>query len=283
MIAPYTRHGADIPPSGVIITSPHSGRIYPNDVLKWVNVPMHTLRKLEDPYVDVLLEQAITQDITAMFATYARCVVDLNRAPNELDPKLMRFTGQGYANTQRVRQGLGIIPRVAEHTQAIYRGMLPWQEVKRRIDTCYTPFHEQLAQCIQQAHGECGQALVLDFHSMPSTPPQGYTRLTDIVLGDMNGASCDDAILCALEQAFRRHGLSVARNAPYAGGYITHHYGKPLQNTHVVQIEINRALYLNEQTYALNAQVAPLQTVLASVVQAMLHGFSPAPRVLAAE
>jgi N-formylglutamate amidohydrolase len=161
-----------------------------------------------------------------------------------------------YANTRsmRVAGGLGTIARIVGESQEIYARRLPVQDALQRVEGLYKPYHRTLRRLLQRAIRQFGLAVLVDCHSMPSNGGAAASKndriKADFVVGDRYGTSCDLSLVEVLETVLRRQGYIVQRNKPYAGGFITEHYGTPASRTHAVQIEINRALYMNETTLA---------------------------------
>lgn len=250
----------------LLLTSPHSGRHYPPALLAASRLSLLQLRRAEDAFVDALLDGIAGVPVLA--ATHARSWLDLNRRPDELDPAM--FDGAlavPVAATERVQGGLGVIPRLAGHGLDIYARRLPAAEAAARLTQLHTPWHDEVARILGAAQARHGAALLIDCHSMPS--PTGV-RPPQIVLGDCHGLSADPAIVGTIEDHFSRAGWRVARNAPYAGGYTTRHHGQPASGRHVVQIEIDRALYLDSQRLSLTAGAAKVRSVLTGLVQRLL-------------
>jgi N-formylglutamate amidohydrolase len=231
----------------LIFNSPHSGRVYPKRFLVSSRLDALTLRRSEDAFVDELFAPCVAIGAPLMRANFPRAFLDLNREPYELDPLMFEGRLPAFANTRslRVAGGLGTIPRVVGEAQEIYRGRIAVAEAMARIATLYKPYHEALRDLIERAAGAFGIAVVLDCHSMPSSVADGAAP--DFVVGDRFGASAAPWIVETVENALRLSGYSVRRNKPYAGGFITEHYGAPASARHVVQIEINRALYMDER------------------------------------
>ena len=238
----------------VIFNSPHSGRIYPAEFLAASRLNPHALRKSEDCYIDELFSFVAGLGSPLLHAHFPRAFLDVNREPYELDPRMFRETLPGFANTSSMRGagGLGTIPRIVSEGDEIYRGPLKLAEALSRIETMYRPYHRTLADLINRAREAFGYALLIDCHSMPSTACSHVTPhpagRVDIVLGDRHGVACADEIVSTLEELIRSQGLRVLRNKPYSGGFITQNYGSPSHQRHALQIEINRALYLDERT-----------------------------------
>ena len=187
-----------------------------------------------------------------MRAHFPRCYVDVNREPYELDPRMFEGRLPSFANTRsmRVAGGLGTVARVVGDAQEIYDERLPVAEAMRRIDVLYKPYHRALRRLMLRAQRAFGTAVLVDCHSMPSTSGNKEERpRADIVLGDRYGTSCTPAVTATLEAAFHALGYTVSRNKPYAGGFITEHYGNPATGLHAVQIEMNRALYMDERRF----------------------------------
>jgi N-formylglutamate amidohydrolase len=234
----------------LIFNSPHSGRLYPGRFLLGSRLDPLTLRRSEDAFVDELFARSVAIGAPLMRANFPRAFLDLNREPFELDPQMFDGRLPGFVNTRslRVAGGLGTIPRVVGEAQEIYKSRLPVGEAMARITALYKPYHQALRDLIDRAVGVFGLAVLLDCHSMPSTMADGAA--TDFVIGDRYGASAAPWIVETIEEGLRGAGYSVRRNKPYAGGFITEHYGAPAAARHVVQIEVNRALYMDERAMA---------------------------------
>jgi N-formylglutamate amidohydrolase len=251
----------------VLVTSPHSGRLYPLAMQRLLAVSVDALRATEDAYVDELFSHAPEAGATLLTARYARSVVDLNRDARELDPDMFADglpRPSGLA-TARVAAGLGCLPRVGARGEAIYCGHLSRAEGEARLSLVYEPYHACLQGELARLTGQHGGAVLIDCHSMPSVQP-GRRALPDIVLGDRFGASCDGRLTSRVERAFKDHGFSVARNAPYAGGYTTQRYGNPRRNVHALQIELNRCLYMNEHSRERSGGFQPLRAQLDRII-----------------
>ncbi len=235
-----------------VFCSPHSGRIYTERFLALSRLDAHTLRKSEDCYVDELLTGVTDLGAPVITARFPRAYVDVNREPYELDPDLFDGPLPAFANTQSVRVvgGLGTVARIVADGEEIYRSRLPVGVALARIDRLYKPFHAALAGLLEETRRRFGMAVLIDCHSMPSTPiGQPGALRPDFVLGDRFGASCDTKLTRLLREALAGCGHEVHVNRPYAGGFITEHYGRPGRGLHVLQLEMNRALYLNEATF----------------------------------
>lgn len=260
--------------SCTVFASPHSGRAYPWSFLESTVLDKHAVRSSEDAYVDQLIESAPLEGARLITATAPRAYVDLNRAAEELDPALIegvRRTG----HNPRVASGLGVIPRVVSNGRAIYRGKMTRFEAEHRIATYWKPYHDMLQTLLDEAYNRHGQVVLVDCHSMPHEALDGIARngmtRPDVVLGDRFGAAAGGEVVDRIESAFASAGFTVTRNAPFAGAYVAQAYGRPQRGQHAVQIEIDRALYMDE------AKIAPhsgfeevrsrLQTVIAEIAQ----------------
>lgn len=233
----------------VVVSSPHSGANYPKSFLDSSRLGDLAIRRSEDFAVDDLIKSAVEFGIPVHAATYPRAFVDVNREPYELDPSMFEDSLPDFANRRsiRVSGGLGTVPRIVAEGQEIYRGKIPLEEAMRRISCIYKPYHSALQNLIALTHVTFGKAVLIDFHSMPSTAnlPEN-TRRPDIVLGDRYATSCDPSVLHFTKSIFTELGYRVMINKPYAGGFITEHYGRPQNGLHAMQIEINRELYMDE-------------------------------------
>jgi N-formylglutamate amidohydrolase len=236
-----------------VLCSPHSGRVYPRDFLAQSRLDPLTLRKSEDCFVDMLFEDAAALGVPMIAARFPRAYLDVNREPYELDPELFADPLPEYANSRSVRVigGLGTIARIVADGEEIYHSRLHVEDALERIDQLYFPFHEALEALIAQTKEQFGYAILVDCHSMPSAQmAQSSGPRPDFVIGDRFGAACDPRLTRYLRDTLTTEGYDVQLNRPYAGGYITEHYGRPLRGVHAVQIEINRALYLDEVRFA---------------------------------
>jgi N-formylglutamate amidohydrolase len=223
--------------------------------------------------VDEMFRPVVGCGAPLLRALYPRAYLDVNREPFELDPKM--FSGQlpSFANSQslRVAGGLGTIPKVVCDAATIYPARWPVDHALRRIDVIYRPYHDALRRLLAETHVAFGSAILVDCHSMPSTLRNGEGRLRpDFVLGDRFGTSCMPALVERAASSLRALGYSVRRNKPYAGGFITEHYGRPRRGLHALQIEVNRALYMDEEKLELHSGFAKLQKNLAMLAETMI-------------
>lgn len=234
-----------------LFNSPHSGVVYPRAFVEQSRLDLPMLRRSEDTLVDALFADVTRLGMAFMRAHFPRCYLDVNREPYELDPRMFEGRLPAYANTRsmRVSGGLGTIARIVGEAQEIYARRIPVDDAIARIDTLYKPYHRTLRQIVTQLQRGFGMAVLVDCHSMPSGCQRDERNRIDMVIGDRYGTSCAPVIADILEGELRRRGYSVVRNKPYAGGFITEHYGNPASGVHAVQIEINRALYMHEPTY----------------------------------
>ena len=259
----------------LVFNSPHSGRIYPSAFLAASKLNAQALRRSEDAFVDELFGFVTDLGAPLLHAHFPRAYLDVNREPYELDPILFRDGLPHYANTQSIRVvgGLGTIARIVSESKEIYREPLSIQTALERINRLYVPYHETLSALVLEAKREFGLAVLIDCHSMPSSPTaeRKVTR-PDFVLGDRFGTSCSSELTRLAARSLEDLGYGVALNKPYAGGYITEHYGRPHKAQHVLQIEINRALYMDETTFEKSARLEALQEAL----DAMVRGLIPA-------
>ena len=245
----------------LLFNSPHSGRIYPPDFLQASRLDLATLRRSEDSFVDELILGVVGRGHPLMRAHFPRCFVDVNREPYELDPRMFDGRLPSFANTRsmRVAGGLGTVARVVGDAQEIYDQRISVAEALQRIDELYKPYHRALRRVFLRLHREFGAAVLVDCHSMPSaTGAKDERPRADLVLGDRYGTSCVPVIAETIEATMREFGYVVSRNKPYAGGFITEHYGNPTAGLHAVQLEINRSLYMDERRYQRAASFARL-------------------------
>jgi len=260
---------------GVVFASPHSGQRYPADLLASTRLDPVTLRASEDSFVDEIFAAAPAMGAPLLKAHFPRAYLDVNREPYELDPGMFEDGLPGYCNTRspRVAAGLGTVARVVSHGVEIYARKLRAAEALERVERLYRPYHATLAGLVDEARDRTGSALVVDCHSMPSAGPDGR-RGPDIVLGDGHGRACGARVIDAAARVLRERGYTVSLNAPYAGGFTTVHYGRPDEGVHALQIEINRALYMDERRMTRRPLIARLAGDMRALVAALL-GLGP--------
>ena len=270
--APYLLAEPEAETAPIVFASPHSGNVYPAAMVEALCVPLMDVRRTEDAFVDELFANAPRHGAALLAARYGRSVVDLNRDPHELDPAMFH-DGPPRAcalPTPRVEAGLGCLPRVGARGEAIYGRLLSKAEGEKRLSGIHDVYHGRLSALLEAQRTRHGRALLIDCHSMPSVQP-GRRNLSDIVLGDRFGSSSDPRLVNRLERLFRNHGLTVARNAPYAGGYTTRRYGRPKRGIHAIQIEINRGLYMDEQAITRAGGFSSLRPVMDAAIVEMVE------------
>ena len=232
-----------------VFNSPHSGRIYPELFLSMSRLDRLSIRRSEDHYVDELFAGVVQMGAPLLAAHFPRAWLDVNREPYELDPRMFDGPLPAFANigSMRVAGGLGTIPRLVAENMDIYRGRMSVEEGLSRIEGVYRPYHANLRRLIAQTHVQFGKAILIDCHSMPANVRVASgTRRPDIIIGDRYGASAAHDLSRAAVSFLSGLGYHVVRNKPYAGGFITEHYGRPGRGLHALQIEINRGLYVDE-------------------------------------
>jgi len=257
--------------SCVVFASPHSGHRYSPGFLSTSVLDEREIRSSEDAFVDVLFAAAPRFGAPILVATEPRAYVDLNRSSDEFDPALIAGVAKS-SNNPRISSGLGVIPRVVSNGRAIYGGKIPRAEAERRISDVWVPYHARLQALLADSFQTFGKSVLLDCHSMPheaiASISHGRSGCPDVVLGDRYGAAAEPEIVDRVEAAFTAAGLSVVRNAPFAGAFTAQHYGRPSRGRHVVQIEIDRSLYMDEKTIAPNGNFDELQALITQVIAA---------------
>jgi N-formylglutamate amidohydrolase len=250
----------------LVVSSPHSGRSYPPEFIALSRLDQLAIRRSEDAFVDELVAGSVELGAPLVVATFPRALLDPNREPYELDPRMFDAPLPRWVNSRspRVRAGLGTVPRVVAGGAEIYAGKLPPDVAEQRIKTYYMPYHDALSNLLEETRARFGTALLLDCHSMPSgvRGPNSSQARADMVLGDRFGHACAPEIMASAAETLRLAGYKVRRNDPYPGGFITEHYGRPGMDLHALQIEINRALYMDESRISRTAGMKRLKTDL---------------------
>ena len=271
----------------VIYASPHSGDYYPPALLAASVLDPLTLRRSEDSFVHELFGAAPTHGSPLLRARYARVYLDVNREAYELDPAMFREPLPAHSNTTslRVAGGLGTIARVVADGTEVYRDKLSLAEANWRLKSIYYPYHQTLETLLERTRQRFGYAVLVDCHSMPSIggpmDGDGGQSRPDIVLGDRFGTACAPSLIDLVQRMLAGYGYAVGRNTPYAGGFTTHHYGRPSAGFHTLQIEINRALYMDERSYRKLPGFTVMQRHLSALIE-RLAGSAQKP-ALAAE
>jgi N-formylglutamate amidohydrolase len=270
-----------------VFNTGHSGSVYPPAFVAASRLDALALRRSEDAHVERLFASVVELGAPLLRANFPRAFLDVNREPFELDPRMFDGRLPPYANTRsmRVAGGLGTVPRVVADGQEIYARRIPVGEATARIEALYKPYHRVLRALIQRTAREHGHCILIDCHSMPSSSLGRDAEVkADIVLGDRYGTACAPGLIDAFDGAFRARGFRTVRNKPYAGGFITEHYGEPNLGRHALQIEVNRALYMNEASLALTAGFPDLVRALCAIVaEVAADPEILAPRRMAAE
>jgi len=268
-VSAYNLIMPDVRTTAVVFASPHSGREYPWSFVRRTILDERTLRSSEDAFVDKLFDTAPLHGAPLLTAIAPRAWIDVNRSSEELDPALIEGVKR-TAHNPRVASGLGVVPRVVANGRSIYRGKITRKEANARIEEFWKPWHMALNTLMDDSTSLFGEAILVDCHSMPHeaiesiSHPRG-TR-PEIVLGDRFGAAAGSDVVDRIEAALSSAGLRVARNAPFAGAFVTQNYGRPARNRHVVQVEIDRSLYMNEHQVRPNNNFAAFKALIDRVV-----------------
>jgi len=261
-----------------VFDAPHSGTTYPRDLLERTRLDRRSLRRSEDTFVDALFADVVHLGAPLMRAHFPRVYLDVNREETELDPAMFDGPLDVPANPEspRVAGGLGVIARIVGERADIYRGTLPARDARERLESFYRPYHATLSALLEATAGRFGTAVLVDCHSMPSGAVKAHeergTPRPDVILGDRFGTSCGPQLTDELARLLRARGLVVGRNRPYAGGHITERYGRP-PRVHAIQIEINRALYMDEAEFVPTAGFEPLRRTLSDVLADLVAWF----------
>ncbi|HEX8400127.1 MAG TPA: N-formylglutamate amidohydrolase [Allosphingosinicella sp.] len=282
---PFLRVGPQAPQSPVVLSVPHAGRAYAPDLLGASRVPMATLELLEDRLVDRLVWRAIAGGASALIALRPRAEIDLNRDEREIDPAMVAPppSSRALIQSQRTRGGLGLVPSRIAGAGAIWNRRLPAGELARRIAQVHRPYHDALARLLEETRNRFGIAILLDCHSMPPRSGGSPAEQAGIVLGDLYGTSIAPEYVDVAGTAARRFGFKVARNEPYAGGYVTQRHGRPAEGVHALQLEVDRSLYLDEGLRDLGSGFDTIAGLIAAIASALAARALEPPQALAAE
>jgi N-formylglutamate amidohydrolase len=279
---PFLRIGPEVPASPVVLSVPHAGRAYSESLLKAARLPLAKLQSLEDRLVDRLIWRAQSSGATAFVACAPRAEIDLNRDPREIDPNMIMPPPPGRALLQspRTRGGLGLVPSRISGFGSIWLHRLPEEELARRLAEIHAPYHQALERVLGEAQARFGVAILLDCHSMP---PREQGGGPGVIFGDRHGASIAPDFLAAAVAAAEAAGYQVARNAPYAGGYITARHGRPSSGVHALQLELDRSLYLDEEFHSPGEGFDRASRMIADVAAALAAKALEPAQAIAAE
>ncbi|MGO4197234.1 N-formylglutamate amidohydrolase [Rhizobium sp. YAF28] len=271
-----------------VYNSPHSGRVYPPEFIAQSRLEGISIRRSEDHYVDELFGAAVDLGAPLLLANFPRAYLDVNREPYELDPRMFDGLLPPYANINslRVAGGLGTIPRIVAENMEIYARRLPVQEGLERVESVYKPYHSTLRRLIARTHVQFGFGVLIDCHSMPgNVRVAGSNARPDFIIGDRYGTSASAELSRTAIGILEEMGFAAIRNKPYAGGFITEHYGRPSRGLHALQIEVNRSIYVDEVTLEKRPDFDIVATAVTSFMRQMaeyVEKFS-GDRALAAE
>ncbi len=257
-----------------LFASPHSGRDYTAEFKRSSILNELGLRSSEDAFVDHLFAEVVKLGAPLLAAQSPRAFLDLNRAPEEMDPAVVKGAPSSGHNP-RIASGLGVIPRVVANGRPIYYGKISLIEAQNRLDSIWHPYHRKLRELQIKTQSQFGQSVLLDCHSMPHEAVRQARTLTgeqpQIVLGDRFGASCSPKVMDLVEAAFKQQGFVVARNSPFAGAYTVQQYGRPARHQHVVQIEIDRSLYMEETKIRPNARYEEFRNRITKALEIIIN------------
>ena len=246
--------------SSVIVSCPHAGRHYPEELVAAGSIGLAALRDLEDFAVDTLLYDLRHTNIGGISSQIARAYIDMNRPEDALDQNMFHEPVKAAKQSRKVLAGYGLLPRLTSARTPIYDKLLSAEAANQRIEFAYRPYHNKLQELLRNGTQSHGHYVLVDFHSMPATDQ--YDRpLPDIVLGDCNGRTLAPYMGKQIDDFIRSKDFTIGWNTPYSGGYITSHYGKATSTGQSLQIEVNRSLYMRSP-YQIDAEGAARVTAL---------------------
>jgi N-formylglutamate deformylase len=257
----------------VFVEVPHAGLTIPAALRADILADENAIGRDADLHVDALYANAPEAGAALLTARLSRYVVDLNRAPDDidLDTKEPRAAAAGSSRPASAGQPRGVVWRVTTEGRPVLRRPLDRVALQQRLDAYHTPYHDVLRAELERTRARFGYAVLVAGHSMPSTVRRGareVERRADVVPGSLGGTSADRRVIDLVDAHFRSAGLSVRHDDPYRGGFTTAHYGRPADGWHAIQIELNRALYMDETTLIpKSGDFARLQALLTDLVR----------------
>ena len=282
----FDLHGPVYPDRPVILSVPHAGRSYPDDVLAAARVRPAVLRRLEDRWVDLLACPLIARGYSVLIARAPRAMIDLNRHEREIDPGMIADIPREAVlqSSAKLRGGLGLFPRRMPGASDLWQRPMPWTEARHRIEQLHRPYHAAVARLMTAARQAHGHAILIDLHSMPPLPPPAAGQAPPgIVLGDRFGRSASTRLIGLAADVVASHGIGVAQNHPYAGDYLLERHGRPDRGLHGLQVEIDRRLYLDAGLEGPGPGVAQMQALVTDLAEALAVELPRAGHALAAE
>ncbi|MFT8735991.1 MAG: N-formylglutamate amidohydrolase [Zymomonas mobilis] len=257
----------------VLLTVPHAGRFYPEDLLQKLRCEPEKLIIFEDRFADLLVDTAVASGFSALVACSPRVLIDLNRHHLEIDPMMIDppLSLDSVILTYRSRNGLGLFPNYLSGFGALYHHPIALSEAQHRIENYHLPWHSLIAKALGDIKSHYGAAVLLDIHSMPPLIPDGAGAAADIVIGTAYGHSASSEVAFLAAEIIKKHGLNPVFNKPYAGGYTLDRHGKPSSSRHALQIEINRALYLDDNLYHPSDAVSAIRHLVHDMAETMTH------------
>ncbi len=280
MIQPYSVFLPECSQNGVIFNSPHSGAYFPEKFLEQISIDASLLHYSSDLLVDQLIRDTPLFGATGFVNHFARVYVDTNRSCREIDPEMFQNSPQkgNFKKNSKVARGFGIFSRKSYDGQELYQTRLPLSEIENRLDQVYNPVHKALSGLLDQIHQKHGFYILLDCHSMPSyefiDPELSNSKQPDLIIGNCFDDSCSEKLTQYVANYFTNHGLKVAFNIPYAGGFNTQNYGQPHDNRNALQLEFSRALYMDENMLKPHEGFSPLQLLLTGLSENLSKNLS---------
>lgn len=282
----FDLYGPAIPDRPVILSVPHAGRAYPPELLAQARVQAQQLRRLEDRWVDLLAYPLIERGFCVLVARAPRAMIDLNRHEREIDPAMVSGVPReaSLQASAKLRGGLGLIPRRLPGAHDLWHRPLRWAEVQRRIDTIHRPYHDALARMMLAARDAFGHAILIDLHSMPPLPPPTAGQVAPgLVLGDRFGRSASGRLTSLAAEVAAGYDVAAAQNHPYAGDHMIDRHGRPDRGMHAIQVEIDRALYLDATLDRPGPGVARMGALVTALAEALAVELPRAVYAMAAE
>jgi N-formylglutamate amidohydrolase len=281
----FAKWGTETPSVPVLLSVPHAGRDYPSELFDALRLPPAALLRLEDRYADVLTRRCVQLGYPVIVAQRARAWIDLNRDEQDIDTEMVQGARRSDYPAPGVKQrgGLGLIPRRLSGEGELWKRQFTLYEVQHRISSFHRPYHEAVADILEQMRRRFGVAILLDLHSMPPIRGAVSGPVAQFVVGDRFGKSAASRYAELLMTRLQAQGHNAALNHPYPGAYILRRHARPRANIHAIQLEVDRSLYLDPDLRHPGAGFDRMNNMISALVLALADEALGSANLIAAE